>query len=154
MELSSAHLQIPCRVCETSHNPPHENTHWLFMLMLGPNITIVSGFLPHSSRDGHLGEFVYNVCFEWNFKIPRPQDVRLNCGLNFIFAFPPPPKEGLLTLQRWTVNRKQGKGMFLVLFQGSVFERLWKAHATLNDEGKLFRNGLWHSVVGSGELKH
>lgn len=43
---------------------PHENTHWLFVLMLGPNITIVSGSLPHSSLDGHLGEFVYNVCFE------------------------------------------------------------------------------------------
>lgn len=108
MELSSAHLQIPCRVCETSHNPPHENTHWLFMLMLGPNITIVSGFLPHSSRDGHLGEFVYNVCFEWNFKIPRPQDVRLNCGLNFIFAFPPPPpKRAYLHYsgEQWIENR-------------------------------------------------
>lgn len=60
---------------------------WLFVLMLVPNITIVSGFLPHSSLDSHLGDFVYNMCFEWNLKIPGPQDARLSCGLNLIFAF-------------------------------------------------------------------
>lgn len=112
MEFSSAHLQIPCRVCETAnHNPsspcaPHENTHWLFVLMLGPNITIVSGSLPHSSLDGHLGEFVYNVCFEWKFKIPRPQDVRLNCGLNSILHFSPQRGPAYIT----TVNSEWNTG--------------------------------------------
>lgn len=114
MEFSSAHLQIPCRVCETAnHNTPspcapHENTHWLFVLMLGPNITIVSGSLPHSSLDGHLGEFVYNVCFEWKFKIPRPQDVRLNCGLNSILHFFPPKRPCLhYNSEQWMEHRRK-----------------------------------------------
>ena len=78
--------------------PSLKKVHWLFVLMLVPNITIVSGFLPHSSLDSHLGDFVYNMCFEWNLKITGPQDVKLSCGLNLIFAFF--FEEALLRLQQ------------------------------------------------------